>query len=259
MKPLVTTRWPGLLPRLRQASINTLFAQAVASGTVDGEILVDDPGDPRAFYVVHPYGMTLLIGEPDPGFAADLFDHLATPGSRSTGHWLQAYPDGWRPLLTRLCQQASMPTYTRVNFTFDQARYQAERAGRARDGVEVRDVTGDGFGMPGSVVASAFWRDADQFAQLGKAFGVSIDGRLASVAFSSCATEDQLELGIETVGQYRHQGLAWAACAALVDHCLASGLEPVWACRLENTGSYALAQSLGFVDTLHWPYFHFPA
>jgi hypothetical protein len=32
-------------------------------------------------------------------------------------------------------------------------------------------------------------------------------------------------------------------------------LEPVWACRLENDGSYKLAQKLGFEPVLEIPYY----
>lgn len=31
--------------------------------------------------------------------------------------------------------------------------------------------------------------------------------------------------------------------------------EPIWSCRLENTGSYKLAQKIGFLPTAEIPYY----
>jgi RimJ/RimL family protein N-acetyltransferase len=64
-----------------------------------------------------------------------------------------------------------------------------------------------------------------------------------------------LEIGIETLEKFRGMGFAYHASAALIDHCIENGLEPVWACRLENQGSYYLAQKLGFVPSRMMPYY----
>ena len=52
-----------VLQPLKKVTINNLFARAVIEQTVSGKIYVDDPINPKTFYVVHPYGMTLLFGE----------------------------------------------------------------------------------------------------------------------------------------------------------------------------------------------------
>jgi hypothetical protein len=48
------------------------------------------------------------------------------------------------------------------------------------------------------------------------------------------------------------------ACAALIDRTLQLGLEPVWACRLDNHASYRLARKLGFAHALSLPYYRLP-
>lgn len=76
---------------------------------------------------------------------------------------------------------------------------------------------------------------------------------LASTAYSSFIHADQFELGIETIEEYRGKGFAEQACDSIIDYCIANGYEPIWACRLENTGSYKL--KLGFVPSAEIPYY----
>jgi RimJ/RimL family protein N-acetyltransferase len=105
------------------------------------------------------------------------------------------------------------------------------------------------------VVPKYFWNGVDDFLRNGAGFSLYADGVLASTAYSSYVLDDKLELGIETVEGFRRRGYAYHVCAALIDYCLAEGYEPVWSCRLENVGSYNLAQRLGFVPTLELPYY----
>jgi RimJ/RimL family protein N-acetyltransferase len=109
--------------------------------------------------------------------------------------------------------------------------------------------------MPGSVVPKYFWNNAEDFLERGAGYSVLHQGKLAATAYASFVIDDMLELGIETVEQFRGRGFGKYACCALIDHCLERGLEPVWACRLENTGSYKLAQKVGFEDIAHIPYY----
>jgi hypothetical protein len=54
-------------------------------------------------------------------------------------------------------------------------------------------------------------------------------------------------------------GLAWGfaeyTCSALIDYCIENNYEPVWACHLENIGSYKLAQKIGFTPSALIPYY----
>ncbi len=77
----------------------------------------------------------------------------------------------------------------------------------------------------------------------------------AATAFSAYILDDQLEIGIETLAEFRKMGFAELVCGALIDYCLDSGYEPVWSCRFENTASYPLAQKMGFVPVSITPYY----
>lgn len=109
--------------------------------------------------------------------------------------------------------------------------------------------------MQGSVIPKYFWRNEDQFQNKGIGFSLIYDGEVASTAFSSCRFENQLEIGIETLEKYRGKGFALYVCSVLINYCIENGLEPIWACRMENIASYQLAHKLGFIPTHSIPYY----
>ncbi|WP_151734608.1 GNAT family N-acetyltransferase [Paenibacillus tengchongensis] len=277
MIELDSKEYGKVMPLLEGIEINTLFAEAVLARKVAGKVYTDSELVPQTYYVVHPYGMSLLFGAAgNEAFNRRLYDYLSNlSGAREQAEWLQTDPAGdWSAVIdsmlsgiNRSAAEAAAVTgvpvprtierNTRVNFRFNRELYQeAKRHYRQPDG-EVVPAGQQEFRMQaGSVIPRYFWRDADHFASEGAGFSLLAGGETASTAFSSCRTERQLEIGIETGEAYRGKGYALAVCSALIDYCLAHELEPVWACRLENRGSYKLAQRLGFVPTLTLPYYH---
>lgn len=109
--------------------------------------------------------------------------------------------------------------------------------------------------MKGSVIPSNFFRDADDFEKNGIGFSLFEDDNLATTAYSAFIQDNKIELGMETLKEYRGKGYAQLACAALIDYCIAHKYDPVWACRLENIGSFKLAQKLGFQPTEELKYY----
>jgi RimJ/RimL family protein N-acetyltransferase len=88
---------------------------------------------------------------------------------------------------------------------------------------------------------------ADEFAREGIGFGAVIDGRLAAAATSYAWTARLLEVAIAARPAFRGRGLAAAAAAALMGHCLDAGIAPCWIAS--NPVSQRLAVRLGFRPT----------
>ena len=109
--------------------------------------------------------------------------------------------------------------------------------------------------MKGKVIPLNFWNNATEFLENAIGYSTYCKNELACTAFASFILGNFLELGMETRPKFRGKGLARYTCSKLIDYCLANNYEPVWACRLENIGSYRLAQSLGFDDVLQVPYY----
>jgi hypothetical protein len=270
-----------IMPLLRDLPINTLFARTVVEGRADGRVYVDDPRNPRAGYVAHSYGMSLLFGSTTSAFFRTSLTRYITGEvpSRSTTEWLQVYPNDWSRILDPMTRSRWAGTSTmaasdeasdtdaglvhldtRVNFRFDRNRYASFR--ESLDALPDCEIDDDAeaiySGMRGSVVPSTFWSDAGELAEDGAAYGLRYRGELASAAFSAFVIGDALELGVETCERFRGRGFALHACSAMIDHCLERRLEPVWACRLSNLASYRLAERLGFTHVRSLPYYRLP-
>ncbi|WP_150275729.1 GNAT family N-acetyltransferase [Paenibacillus tepidiphilus] len=264
-----------VLPLLERMKINTLFAEAILAGKVPGKVYVDRTAQPQAYYVAHPYGMSLLFGEPEnEAFKQWLYDYTGNlSGTREQVEWLQADPDsGWTAVMETMVKEhntrsadkepgndGTIQCNTRVNFRFSREAYLEAKSRFRWPEAEIVPTDAELFRTTeGGVVPRYFWRDAAHFASAGAGFSLLAGGEIASTAFSSCRTERQLEIGIETGEVYRGKGYAFAVCSAMIDYCLEHELEPVWACRLENQGSYVLAQKLGFVPAVTLPYYRLP-
>jgi len=55
-----------------------------------------------------------------------------------------------------------------------------------------------------------------------------------------------INLGINTLADYRKKGYATAACAEFISHYARQGIQPVWQCSFSNSISQSLAKKLGF-------------
>lgn len=262
---------------LSHVNINTLFAEAVIEQRIPGNVYVDCDKNPCTFYIVHPYGMSLLFGDSDnEPFNCNLFDYITDKkGIRHKQEWLQVDPaGGWTDTIDSMLQlhnstvdkngdslhaddRNTILRNTRVNFRFNREAYQKkmEEQFLSHDHEVVRTTKELFLTQPGSVNPRNYWRDGDQFLADGVGYSLLCAGEMAATAFSAFINEHQLEIGIETLEAHRGKGYAFSVCSALIKYCLCNQLEPVWACRLENEGSYKLALRLGFEAALTIPYY----
>ncbi len=253
-------------------TINNLFARFVIEKNVSGKIFVDNIRAPEIFYLIHPYGMSLLFGRSDnDSFNKEFCRYmLNTNNSRVGFEWMQTFPREWDSVLSTLLgsklvkqsensegkQQGIVELNTRVNFRFNVKKYlQTARNYESKEYKIIRTGLNEFAGVAGRVIPQRFWDNADNF--LGKGIGFTLldNGKIASTAYSAFSLGDKLEIGIETVDQFRGKGYAEIVCARLIDYCLEKNLEPIWSCRLENQASYNLAFKLGFEPTVMIPFY----
>jgi len=272
MKLLDKALYDKLIQPLRQVTINNLFARSVVEKRISGKVYVDQTENPTTFYVVHPYGMSLLFGD----FNNQEFNHrfrdyaLNLGKERDKHEWMQVYPDDWNSVLSQLLDgyliksgenhqnkdTGIVELNTRVNFKFNQEKYLSARPKALPHRTRIVRTDKNIYAeMTGSVIPSYFWDNADDFVNNGMGFSLYDGDKLATTAYSAFIHDNKLELGIETLPEFRGKGFARLTCAALIDYCLENHFEPVWACRLENTGSYLLAQKLGFEPYTEIPYY----
>ena len=257
---------------LEEVPFNNYFALSVTEGRVKGAVFVDDAEDPHNAYILHPYGMSLLVGDgKDEEFDRWLLPFMLDEGrERRRDEWMQVHPDLWtvkieKALLGRIVRSSRttddaprdlVVTYGRTNFRFNEEKFLASAATLERTDVQARRLDVRTVGMvKGTVIPTAFWNSAEDFVRNGIGFSVLEDGVPVSTAFSAFVHDYAWEIGIESAVTHRGRGYATIAAIAFIDHCLENGLTPVWSCRTENTGSYKLATKLGFEPTFQLPFY----
>lgn len=272
MKVLAKSEYIKVKGLIKNTPINTLFAEAVIEQKINGKIFVDNTDKPQTCYIIHPYCMTLLLGNSENGEFNKCFKDYALNSNniRKTNEWMQAFPNSWDNVLpelfgnklikssenTRHEYKGLIELNTRVNFEFSEKDFLRFKTPVIDNDIKIIRTDRQVFReMPGSVVPSYFWETEDDFLNNGVGFSLFYKNKLASTAYSSCINKTQLELGIETVPEFRNNGFAKYVCQALIEYCIENNYEPIWACRLENIGSYKLAQKVGFKPTIELPYY----
>lgn len=250
----------ALLASLGAVGANVGFARAVLDGSVDGEVWTPAVPPGEAAYARHRYGMSLIWGDR----LGDVFDevvaHLAGRVQAAGTEWLQVDPRWaalpWAEALRRAAPGAQVTEDVRANFAFDERLFASGREATAvAPGWVVDRLRAADFAVRGSVVPSAFWRDAAELLAHGGGWCARRDGVVGAMAFSSFPVYDGgVEIGIETRPEHRGRGLAAAVAGAMIHDLLESGATPVWSCRRGNVASYRLALRLGFVPTVELPY-----
>lgn len=280
MQLLPPNTYGNIVEQLAAIPYNTLFARAVLELKADGTVWGDNQDTPTTVLIAHAYGMSLLIGATEnEAFNSSLADYLInTSRKRAKCEWLQVYPEAWHDKLSELTQEkiiqhatiANAPApqdhaaliekyrkthvleWTRVNFKYNDNNQTLN----SEPSYTIKPITTAIWDqIAGSVIPKYFWKSKEEFNANGIGYALMNGDDVVSIAFSSCKTNNELEIGVETAEAYRGMGYARQVCQKLLADCRKYNYTPLWACKKENTGSYRLAKSLGFEESLTLPYY----
>lgn len=273
-------QYEKILEKLKEIPFNTLFARAVLEYRVPGSVFVDNVDEPKTFYIVHSYGMSLLFGDTEnEPFNTSLSDYMLNINyHRFKQELLQVYPEKWNEKLKEILNhkiidyskiqdkysQTELDTFIeksrknhviqwrRVNFKYKAINKLLD----TQTEYNIKLITSDIYDLiEGTVIPCYFWNSKEQFLLEGIGYALMKGNDIVSIAFSSCIFENQLEIGVETSKYYRGMGLGKYVCAQMLTYCKTNNYIPIWACRKENVGSYKLAKSLGFEECFTLPYY----
>ncbi|MCC5465437.1 GNAT family N-acetyltransferase [Pelosinus baikalensis] len=280
MELLQQDNYGKILEQLYEIPYNTLFARAVLELKANGNVWVDNQDNPNTVFIAHSYGMSLLFGNTDnETFNTSLVDYMSnTNRNRSKYEWLQVYPEEWNDKLREITK-AKIINYTalaveyspkeleilienyrknhviqwrRVNFKYNYNNKTVTISPK----YNIKLIDADTWEkIEGSVIPNYFWKSKEDFMADGIGYALMSGNVIVSIAFSSCKFENVLEIGVETSENYRGMGFAKLVCEKLLAYCQENNYIPIWACKKENIGSYRLAKSLGFEESLILPYY----
>lgn len=271
MKLLQKNDYHKVINLLEKLEMNILFAQDVVYQKVDGKIYVDEIEEPQTIYIIHPYGISLLFGDCENEKFNSQFKvySLNRNNLRTNFVWMIASKN-WEEKLSELYKDCSILSKdnvnslekgiveinTRVNFKFNQNKHRPLKNIEISPEIKIMRINKPILEeMKGNVIPHFFWRNHDSFLENGVGFGLFYQDKLASTSFAACIRGNYLEIGVETFGEYKGKGFAELVCLAIIDYAVENNFEPIWACRLENTGSYILAQKVGFEPILEIPFY----
>lgn len=118
------------------------------------------------------------------------------------------------------------------------------------DGFEIRQI--DAQILPlldGRIKPSFSWESDESFLKNGVGFCIMHGQTPAAWAFSAAVSDTEIDIGVETLEQYRGKGLAAAAANRMAAYSLSVGKKPVWACHSGNIASQRTAERVGFVKS----------
>ena len=290
MRLLPPEEYEQVWPLVSSVEFATLSFTPVLKGVMEGCVFLS-AFSPKVSYISNAYGMSLLCGaapatlpeEHLRSFTDWLRAHIFSR-KRTYMEWLQAYPNNeWKEIFDKAFPSL-LPTFDpertshdsfalceRINYRYNLEHSLPAASAAIPEGLVLSPLLLEHFPhLDGAVVPMHFWK-SDTWATKGgagfllsaKSDGTASAGQPVSWSFSSGVTENQLELGIETVEAFRGKGLARLVCDRLLVYCAERGLDPIWCCRKSNVGSMRLAEALGFrkIDYPFGPihYYHLPA
>jgi GNAT superfamily N-acetyltransferase len=280
MKIIQEDKYGKIFEQLNEIPYNTLFARAVLETKVPGRVFVDNESDPKTVLIAHSYGMSLLFGDTENlEFNSSLANYvLNTNSDRLKYEWMQVYPERWNDKLSEILN-GKIINFSKIAVEYSQTELDMLAKENRKSHViqwgrvnfRHKDITkiinveskytiklidSDIYDrIEGAVVPKHFWKSKEDFLSDGVGYVLMIDNDIISIAFSSCKFENELEIGVETSENHRGMGFAKHVCKVMLAYCKLNGYSPVWACRKENIGSYRLAKSLGFDESLTLAYY----
>jgi hypothetical protein len=208
-----------------------------------GQVFVTSLTEPEAALAILDF--RYLAGDPDSEAALALVQSLE---ANSKNRAIVAPSEAWRKLLL---SQYPNSLKVRPREAFQAGDFDIEHLRRLTQGlaegfmlkkVEPHEVAQFASDLHPALVYN--WASHEEFIEKSFGFGVVHQGRFVSGVSAAAIGNGKVEFEVQTDPNYVRRGLAAAASAAMILHCLELNLEPCW--DAANPPSSGLARKLGF-------------
>ncbi|MEW5869840.1 MAG: GNAT family N-acetyltransferase [Chloroflexota bacterium] len=250
----------------------SLSIRSVLGGYNPGRIFVDNHLNPRLAFALTFEGYLLAGDSEDPASLKAMrqfFQDSIFTGKvfldDDTNLSLAVHPQSWENKLPELIPTHEVEKNLRYHYLCSQVQYDWRT--NLPEGYVVqrydRSIVDDGtINDPGELIdferIKIGWGSLENFLDEGVGFCVIHENNIVSWCSSDCKTNDQIDIGIATHPAHRRRGLATAAVAATVEHCLAKGFQRVgWHCNAINAASWKTAEKVGFVKNREYAYYFY--
>ena len=234
---------------LKNNVCDTVAAYAIIENRQRGRVFVDNPEVPNSVLFWHYSGFAMLSGDStNDNFNKNICRLLSGNFEDNQRRFaLVVDNSGWNEQILHLIgNNTSISKNYRLKFQFDISIF-SQKEYIIPAGYELKVIDDNIIKkIQGTIIPSFIWDSPQAFLAAGKGFCLMDGDNIACTVFSSYIGNGQMDIGIETVQNYRRRGLGIVTASAMVSYSLKNGFKPVWGCAENNIGSKNVAQKLGF-------------
>ena len=219
---------------------NRVYPCSIAEGFQSGDIYVNDGDDPEAALFWHYCGFGYITGKASEGFLSDVYEEMICARDRR---------------LVLITADDDVTSYFRDKDVLMESRAEyvylskGNAAAMAAADFQIEQIdAGNISKISGRIIPSFSWESPEQFLEEGFGYVALDGGRVCAVAFSAAVSQDEIDIGVETVEDHRKMGLAAMLADKMCRHITGLGKKPVWAHSISNKGSMNTALKCGFVQ-----------
>ena len=232
---------------LPQINCDVVYGYSIIEKRQKGRVFVDDAENPRSMILWHFCGFAFVAGYAEnEDFNKCLMQLLSGKFGESQRDFILFVNNrDWNRILVET-KRFNIQVAERLRFRFNNNLLSKKKIA-IPVGYHVEEMDENIINrLSGHIVPSYSWHTDEAFLHNGKGYCLMEGNNIASNAFSASIGNNSIDIGIETMHDYRMRGLAAPTAYVMVKYCLDNGFEPVWGCSATNIGSCRVAKSIGF-------------
>ena len=246
MEKLNPTSYQSIIQQIEKTPCGTVYPLSIAEMSQYGDIYKDDD----SVLIWHYSGFAFLYGSCSNCFLEAIYNMFLSPCNDLPRRFILFSANPRVIEFFRNKQDIVFGKRYNYEYPLDNPIIRSE----LRPDYEICQFNKDMFNnLQGRITPRFSWRDASEFLNHGMGYCVMHQKEAVSWAFSAAVSRDEIDIGIETVSDFRHMGLGLAAAEKMIEFCFEQHKRPVWSCDANNTASQKMAEKLGFVK--HSEYF----
>lgn len=234
---------------LKDIKCDIVYGYSIIENRQKGRIFVDEENNPQTVLFWHYNSFAFISGRTDnDDFNNSLYKLLCGTYEENQRKFILLINDiEWNNTVQNLIKnQVNVSIIERLRFKFNKKEFQKINV-PVPNGYTLSEIDENLiYKLQGRIIPSYSWHSPEAFLKFGKGYCLLDGDKIACNAFSSSIGNQIIDIGIETMADYRMKGLALPTAHAMVKYCLENGFEPGWGCNAVNIGSARIAQSLGF-------------
>ena len=231
-----------IMPYIDKNSFGAVYPFSIAEMIQSGDVFIDN----NAVLFWHYCGFAFLCGEYDDNTINFVYENFLKENSVTARRFvLFSTSDKVKNYL-----QSKNDVLIGKRYFFEYPNGSIAANTKLPEGFRICEFKKEYFAKTEGRIDPRFsWCNADDFIKSGKGFCVMNGNRIAACAFSAAVSSEEVDIGIETLPDYQHMGLATVAVEKMIQYILKHKKRPVWACDANNKGSQRLAEKTGFRKT----------